>query len=195
MPVLGLGTLNLKENEVAEVVRLAIQHGYRMFDTSPVYGNERAIGDALQECLQHGLVKRDELFIVSKVWITDRNNVVDAVRQTLKNLRLEHVDLLLLHYMTPDLIEGTNLVERVSLQEAWVQFEHCREQGLTRSLGVMNCPIQVFLEILTFCHKPPALNCLEVHPYFQQPEALAFYKRLKVPIAAFAPLAPQENSL
>ena len=119
MPVLGLGTLRLKENEVAEVIKLAIQHGYRMIDTSPVYGNERAIGDALSLCLQQGLVKRNELFIVSKVWIKDRNNVADAVKQSLQNLRLDYFDLLLLHYMTPDLVEGTNLVERVSLKEAW----------------------------------------------------------------------------
>ncbi len=90
-----------------------------MFDTSPVYGNERGIGEALLDCMKHGLVKREELYIVSKVWITDRNNVEDAVRQTLKSLHLEYVDLLLLHYMTPDLIEDTNMVERVSLQEVW----------------------------------------------------------------------------
>jgi 2,5-diketo-D-gluconate reductase A len=80
MPALGLGTLNLAENELSNIVREAIMHGYRMFDTSPVYGNEKAVGKALLECMQHGLVKRQELFIVSKLWITDRNNVEDALK-------------------------------------------------------------------------------------------------------------------
>lgn len=86
-----------------------------MFDTSPVYGNEKAVGHALLNCLQHGLVKREELFIVSKLWITDRNNVQEALRETLKNLHTDYVDLLLIHYMIPDMLKDTNMVERVSI--------------------------------------------------------------------------------
>lgn len=72
-------------------------------------------------------------------------------------------------------------------------MEHCREGGLCKSIGVMNCPVVMFLEILTFCHKKPAINCLESHPYFTQDEAINFYKKLGVPVAAYAPLAPSEN--
>ncbi|TNV77537.1 hypothetical protein FGO68_gene5574 [Halteria grandinella] len=194
MPAFGMGTLNLSENEVGELVRLAIQHGYRLFDTSPVYGNERAIGNALMECMQHGLVKREELFIVSKLWITDRNNAEDALKQSLKNLRLDHVDLYLVHYMTPDIVKDSLMVERVSMQEVWSQLEHLRERGLVRSIGVMNCPVIMYLEILTFCHKKPALNCIECHPYFTQEEAICFFKKFGCPIAAYAPIAPSENA-
>ena len=95
--------------------------------------------------------------------------------------------------MTPDVIQGSEMVERVSIKETWRQMEHCRENKLTRSIGVMNCPVVMFLEILTFCHHKPALNCLEMHPYFTQDEATEFYKKLKVPIAAFAPISPSIN--
>ena len=80
MPAFGLGTLHLADNEVSEVLRLALQYGFRCIDTSPVYGNEKAIGQALSLCIKEGLVKREDLFITSKLWFTDRNNVKDAVR-------------------------------------------------------------------------------------------------------------------
>lgn len=86
------------------------------------------------------------------------------------------------------------MVDRVSIQEVWGQMEHCREKGLIRSIGVMNCPVVMFLEILSFCHKKPALNCLECHPYFTQEAAINFYRKLGVPIAAYAPLMPTENA-
>jgi diketogulonate reductase-like aldo/keto reductase len=69
-------------------------------------------------------------------------------------------------------------------------MEHLREHGLIKSIGVMNCPVVMFLEILTFCHKKPAINVLECHPYFTQVYAIEFYKKLGTPIAAFAPIAP-----
>lgn len=144
--------------------------------------------------MQHGLVKREELFIVSKLWITDRNNVEDAVRQSLKNLHLDHIDLYLVHYMTPDIVKDTLLVERVSMQELWSQMEHLRERGLVRSIGLMNCPVVMYLEILTFCHKKPAINCIECHPYFTQSEAIGFFKKMGCPIAAYAPIAPSVNA-
>jgi diketogulonate reductase-like aldo/keto reductase len=194
IPALGVGTLNMNENEVGDIIREAIQHNYRLFDTSPTYGNEQAIGNALTECFQHGLVKRNEIFIVSKLWITDRNNVEEALKQSLKNLRTDYVDLYLLHYVTPDIVQGTTLIDRVSIQEVWGQMEHCREKGLCRSIGVMNCPVAMFLEILSFCHKKPAINCLEQHPYFTQEEALEFYHKLGTPIAAYSPISPQENA-
>ena len=183
----------MSENEVGDIVKMAIYHGYRLFDTSPVYGNEKAIGDALKECMDQGIVRRDELFIISKLWITDRNNVEEALRLSLKNLQLGHVDLFMLHYMTPDLVKDSLMVERISIHDVWHQMEHCREKNLCRSIGVMNCPVVMFLEILTFCNRKPALNCLEMHPYFTNLEAQRFYKKLGVPLAAYAPLCPSEN--
>ena len=90
--------------------------------------------------------------------------------------------------MTPDIIKDSNLVERVSIKEVWRQLESCREEGLLRSIGVMNCPVVMFLEIMTFCHIKPALNCLELHPYFTQEDAVKFYKKFGLPIAAYAPI-------
>lgn len=80
IPALGLGTLNLNENDAMNCIKTAIQSGFRLIDTSPVYGNEKAIGNALKECINSGLCKREDLFIVSKLWITDRNNVKSALK-------------------------------------------------------------------------------------------------------------------
>jgi diketogulonate reductase-like aldo/keto reductase len=94
--------------------------------------------------------------------------------------------------MIPDLGKDTLMVERVSIQEVWGQMEKCRLHGLTKSIGVMNCPVLMLLEILTFCHVKPSINCLEVHPYFTQDETIEFYKKLGVPIAAYAPFSPHD---
>jgi diketogulonate reductase-like aldo/keto reductase len=119
IPALGLGTLNMSSNEAFKCLSMAFKNGYRLIDTSPVYGNEEAIGAALEECLKKGLVKREEIFVTSKLWITDRNSVKDAVKKTLKALRLDYIDLYMIHYMTPDIIKDTLMVERVSIQEVW----------------------------------------------------------------------------
>ena len=194
IPAFGLGTSKLKENEARDIIKGAIQKGYRLFDTSPVYGNEKAVGLALKECIDAGMVKRENLFIISKLWITDRNNVEEALKQSMSNLQIDYVDLYLIHHMIPDVVKDSEMVERVSIKEVWRQMEHCRENNLVRSIGVMNCPVVMFLEILTFCNVKPALNCLEVHPYFTQLEALKFYKKLGIPVAAYAPIAPSEKS-
>ncbi len=193
IPAMGLGTLNLNENDALETLRNAINCGCRMIDTSPVYGNEKAIGHALKQIIQSGVCKREDLFIVSKLWITDRNNVKDAIRKSITDLQCNYIDLYLIHYMVPDVVKDTMMVERVSTQDVWRQMEHCRESGLCHSIGVMNCPIVMFLEILTFCNYRPAINCLEMHPYFTQNESMQFYKQLKTPVAAYAPLVPHEN--
>jgi diketogulonate reductase-like aldo/keto reductase len=119
IPALGLGTLNLNENDAMNCIKTAIQTGYRLIDTSPVYGNEKAIGNALKECMNSGFCKREDLFIVSKLWITDRNNVKQALKQSLAALQIEYADLYLIHYMTPDVVKDTMMVERVSTQEVW----------------------------------------------------------------------------
>ena len=193
IPSFGLGTLNLKENDAVQVIRSSIERGFRLIDTSPVYGNEKAIGNALKECFDSGLCKREDLFVISKLWITDRNNAKDAVRQSLEALQLDYVDLYLVHYMTPDIVKDSLMVDRVSIQEVWRQLEHCVEEGLIRSIGLMNCSVIMFLEILTFCNINPTLNCLEMHPYFTQTEAMEFYKKFKVLLAAYAPICPTEN--
>lgn len=193
IPAMGLGTLNLNENDAFECIKNSIECGFRCIDTSPVYGNEQAIGNALKQIFQSGLCKREDLYIVSKLWITDRNNVKDALKQSIASLQCGYVDLYLIHYMVPDVVKDSLMVERVSTQEVWKQMEHCREEKLCKSIGVMNCPIVMFLEILTFCHIRPALNCLEMHPYFTQDESLKFYRQLKTPVAAYAPLVPNQN--
>jgi diketogulonate reductase-like aldo/keto reductase len=94
--------------------------------------------------------------------------------------------------MIPDMVKDSNMVERVSISEVWRQMEKCKYNSLTRAIGVMNCPVLMLLEILTFAHVRPAINCLEIHPFNTQEETIAFHKKLNIPVAAFAPMCPSQ---
>jgi diketogulonate reductase-like aldo/keto reductase len=135
-----------------------------------MYNNESGIGDALQECFEQG-VKREEIFVATKLWISDRDKVEDALRASLQRLKLDYVDLYLMHFMLPDINKDTFEVKRNSLQEVWGEMERMKKLGLAKSIGVSNCPIITFLEILTFCEERPAINQVECHPYLVNADA------------------------
>jgi len=135
-----------------------------------MYNNESGIGDALQECFEQG-VKREEIFVATKLWISDRDKVEDALRASLQRLKLDYVDLYLMHFMLPDINKDTFEVKRNSLQEVWGEMERMKKLGLAKSLGVSTCPGITFLEILTFCEERPAINQVECHPYLVNADA------------------------
>ena len=191
MPVIGLGTYDAEEGDVKAVVKAAVlEHGYRHVDTARVYNNEERVGEALQECMQQG-VRREDLFVVTKLWHdADKEDVEQALRRQLKALRLDYVDLYLVHWMLPAIdFTGADLViGRTPSQRVWEQLERCVELGLVRSIGVSNCTIPMLLDLLTYCKIKPVVNQVELHPYLVQREFVAFQKRLGVEVTAYAPL-------
>lgn len=175
VPKIGLGTFELNGTECVDAISVAAEIGYRHFDTAERYGNEESVGKGLA---QTGL-PREELFVTTKVWITDldKGSIIDTVGASLRRLSLDYVDLLLLHWPSP----------HYSVQYAMESLALAQKAGLTRQLGVSNFPPKLLRESLlyadVFC------NQVEFHPYLSQDANLALAREHELLIGGYAPLA------
>lgn len=105
------------------------------------------------------------MFITTKLWIDGRGRVRDELKESLQRLKLDYVDMYIMHFMVPDIDPNNLEVKRDSLMDVWREMEKCQKEGLTRSIGVSNCNTVMLLEILSFCEIKPASNQIELHPY------------------------------
>lgn len=200
MPSFGLGTWRSEKGAVGEAVKYALQEAdYKHIDCAAVYGNEKEIGEAFEDVFTSGKVKREDIFITSKLWNTKhkKENVEKACRQTLKDLKLDYLDLYLIHWgiafehgddIEPLDSEGYIKRENVSLQETWRAMEGLVEKGLVKSIGVSNFSVQLVLELLTFSRIKPVVNQVEVHPYNTQDLLLRFMKHENILVTAYSPM-------
>ena len=188
MPAIGLGTFgsdHVTADEVAEAVKGAAAVGYRHFDCASVYGNEDRIGPALRAILRGG-VKREELWIVSKLW-NDKHgegDVIASCRKSLGNLGLEYLDMYLVHWPFPNFHPPGCSVESRSpestpyiherFMETWRQMERLVDLGLVRLIGTSNMTVPKLKLLLRDCRIRPAVNEMEMHPHFQQQELFDF---------------------
>lgn len=179
MPMEGFGVFQVTDPEICkESVLNAIKTGYRLFDTAAVYGNEKALGEAIHEAIEQGLVTRNELFITSKLWVQDMNYEAakKGIERSLEKLGLDYLDLYLLHQAMRDYFGAYR-----ALEEAY-------QAGKLRAIGVSN----FYPNILTnFCETVsviPAVNQIELHPFFTQEEALETARYYGVVPEAWAPL-------
>ncbi|XP_031273459.1 non-functional NADPH-dependent codeinone reductase 2-like [Pistacia vera] len=199
IPLVGFRTAEFPFNStdsVKESAFHAIQLGYRHFDTAAIYRREKSLGEAIAEALQLGLVKsRDELFITSKLWISDAHHdlVLPAIKNTLKNLGLEYLDLYLIHF-PGSLKPGTRFpcktedILPMDLESVWKAMEECQKLGLTKSIGVSNFSCKKLEKLLATAKIPPAVNQVEMHPIWQQKKLRDFCNENGVHITAYSPL-------
>ena len=169
MPVLGLGTF-LNTTNIYDIVKKAIlEEGYRHIDCSKVYNNEEDVGRAINDCIKAG-IKREDLYIVSKLWHDDKNRVAEATDDCLKRLGLEYLDLWIIHWMRAH-IDWTSPEQKILSRPhylIWKDMEALVKNGKVRSIGVSNCTVPVLYDLLAGAEIKPVYNQIEIHPYFSQ---------------------------
>ena len=189
IPCIGMGTFRsdrFTPEQVSTAVAGAIRSGYRLFDCAAVYGNEDLIGQVFRQAIEEGVVKREELFITSKVWndMHGRGDVLLSCAKTLRDLKLDYLDFYFVHWPFPNYHapfcdgDSRNPNSRpFSVDEfmsTWRQMERLYDTGLVRNLGMSSMTIPKLEAVLPFCRIRPTVIEMELHPCFQQ-EALYNY--------------------
>ncbi|KAG2487994.1 hypothetical protein HYH03_013433 [Edaphochlamys debaryana] len=192
LPMVGFGTALVKD---AVVIKKALDLGYRHFDCAWFYGTEEAVGEGLADFVASG--RRDELFVVSKVWNTHHRpaDVRKSCEESLARLRLPSLDLLLVHWpnawlpgSTP---EAPQPDEGVTLAETWAAMEALVDEGKVRALGVSNFSIKQVEELLKTARHKPVVNQVELHPLCSQRKLVGVLRRMGVTCVAYSPLGGQ----
>ena len=182
MPKIGLGTYRVKDgDECRESVKHAIEQGYRSIDTAMIYGNEETVGQGIKEGLESTGLSREDLFITSKLWLTDfgRQNVEDAYRQSVAKLGLDYLDLYLMHW------PGTN--EAVMI-DTWRGMEDLYKQNQVKNIGVSNFTPEHFEALLAQVSIKPVINQVEFHPYLTQNELRKYLEAQNIIMESWSPL-------
>lgn len=204
MPALGLGTWKADPGVVASVVREAIGIGYRHFDCAPIYGNEAEIGKAIKAAIRAGEVRREELWVTSKLWNSDhaRADVTPALGRTLGDLGLEYLDLYLIHWpiafrpgvIFPEDAEEYLSIEQAPISQTWAGMEQAASSGLCRNIGVSNFSRSKIEKLLDTATIRPAVNQVESHPYLQQQDLLQWCNEQDIVLTAYSPLGSGDRA-
>ncbi len=187
MPLEGFGVFQIRDAaECERVVYDAIKTGYRLLDTAASYGNEEAVGRGVAKAIADGLVKREELFITTKVWVndmTDEASAYQAVETSLKKLAMDYVDLILLHQPMKDYFA------------AYRGITKAYNDGLTKAIGVANFYPAILANLCETVDIIPAVNQVEMHPFFVQQGAIENMKSYGVVPQAWGPLAEGKHGI
>lgn len=177
LPRLGFGVWQIENDIVADVVRTAIDTGYRLIDTAAIYGNEAGVGEAISTCG----VDRKELFITTKVW-NDRHGydaTMQSFDESMKRLQLDYIDLYLIHWPAP----------KIGLyHETWKAMIQLRDEGRIKSIGVSNFNMAHIQRLLDETGVLPVVNQIELNPRFQQPELREYHAEQGIVTEAWSPL-------
>ena len=187
MPLEGFGVFQIPDAaECERVVYDAIKTGYRLIDTATAYGNEEAVGKAVARAIADGIVTRDELFITTKVWVSDMKTeeaAYEAVKASLARLHMEYADLILLHQPMSDYFAAYRGITRAY------------KEGLTKAIGVANLYPAILTNLCETVEVIPAVNQVELHPFFVQQSAIENMKSYGIVPQAWGPLAEGKHGI
>lgn len=180
MPWFGLGVFKVEEGpELVHAVKFAIKQGYRSIDTAAIYGNEEGVGQAIHEAMTEYGIKREELFITSKVWNSDLGyeSTVAAYETSLSKLGLDYLDLYLVHWPVED-----------KYLEAWRALETLYKEGRVKAIGVSNFQVHHLEKVISNAEIKPMVNQVEYHPRLTQQEVKTFCDNNGIQFEAWSPL-------
>ena len=180
IPAFGLGTFRLKGQQVIDSVKMGLELGYRHIDTAQIYDNEAEVGQAIAE----SDVPREDLFVTTKVWTSNlgADRLIPSLEESLSKLRLQQVDLALVHWPSPD--------DKLSVADYLPRMMEAKERGLTRAIGISNFTIAHMQQAIdTIGAEDIATNQVEVHPFLQNRKVTDFARNHGIHITAYMPLA------
>ncbi|KAL0486537.1 D-xylose reductase [Acrasis kona] len=203
MPIVGFGLWKVNKETCAETVYNAIKAGYRLFDGAADYGNEKQVGEGLARAFKEGLVKREDLFITTKLWNTNhkKENVKKGFDRSIGDLGLDYVDLYLIHFpiaikYVPEseryppgfFVDGKSKVEmeKTPISETWAAMEELYDSGRAKNIGVSNFEGQLLTDLLNYCRIEPAVLQIEHHPYYTQEELVQFCEQHNIAVTAYS---------
>ena len=207
-PAVGLGMWKMPKAELPRLLREAIQLGYRHLDCACDYGNEAQVGEGLAAAVRDKVVRRDEMWVTSKLWNTyhEAKHVRAACERSLRDLRLDVLDLYLVHFpialafvpfdvrYPPEWFHDPKAAQpamkpiKVPYAETWGAMEELQRAGLVKRIGVCNLNISMLRDVLSYCSIRPAVHQMEMHPYLAQARQLRFCQQEKIAVTAFSPL-------
>jgi len=200
LPVIGFGTLIRDGVAARKAIKAALEIGFRHLDCAELYGNEEVVGAAMREAFEAGTVKREELFVTSKLWNNNHRpeRVKPALEASLRRLQLDHLDGYLIHTpfafrpgdeQYPKDGRGEPAYDSgVTLVETWQAMERLVDEGLCRSIGLSDITLGKLKEIVAHARILPSVVQVECHPYLPEWELLDFCKQHGIVLLAFAPL-------
>ena len=194
----GFGTWRAEARKVGESVKHALTMGYRHIDLSPRYGNQREVGLAFSEAFGGGL-RREEVFIASKLWNTDHRRVHEALTETLNDLQLTYLDVWYVHWPVA-LLPGQDTIGNIGfddlavISETWREMEREVDAGRVRHLAVSNFNVAQLERLFETAKIRPIANQVELHPYLPQGALVSFCKRHGMQVVAYCPIGSPGNA-
>lgn len=205
MPAFGLGTWKPQGDDVYRAVRVALEAGYRHIDCAAVYGNEDVIGRALADAFAAGDARREDVWVTSKLWNTEHapDAVRPALEKTLADLRLDQLDLYLMHWpvalrpgvMRPSAPDDFVPPAELPIETTWEAMAALPATGLTRQIGVSNFSAAKIRRVHEATGVLPAVDQVELHPYLQQRDLLAATREMGVVLTAYSPMGTPDSNV
>lgn len=209
MPLVGFGAWKVPQETCADTIYNAIKTGYRLIDGAQDYDNEKQCGEGVNRAIKEGIIKREDIFITSKLWNTfhAKEHVKKVLKRTLSDWNLEYVDLFLIHfpiaqkYVDPEERYPPSIVndkeknvayfQNTPISETWAALEECVEEGLCKNIGISNFNAGLIRDLLTYAKIRPAVLQIEHHPYLTQEALVKYVQSENIAITAYSTFGPQ----